>query len=83
MTRPTLRIIAVAIAAVCSIGVVSTATAAPIGAPPAPRNAKTLCRPNEHKPVHLSGGKWYQLRNPYWKGTGRACIHSLGGTRFK
>ncbi|HET6876588.1 MAG TPA: hypothetical protein VFH38_03580, partial [Jatrophihabitans sp.] len=47
------------------------------------RNAKTLCRPNEHKPVHLSGGKWYQLRNPYWKGTGRACIHSLGGTRFK
>lgn len=35
---------------------------------------RTLCGHNEHVLVHRPRGRFYQVRNPYWLGRGRACV---------
>jgi hypothetical protein len=45
--------------------------------------AQTFCGHNEHTLVRASiGAPWYGLRNPYWRGSGQACMHTTGRNNF-
>ena len=39
----------------------------------------TLCQKNQHLIVHSRFGARYQIRNAYWRGQRRQCIHNSGG----
>lgn len=45
--------------------------------------ASLLCGANEHRFLTGQDGRSYLLRNPYWRGTGEACIRSTGHGNFK
>lgn len=72
-------------AAVVTIALAVIAGAAFTAVPPsgAATARTTLCGPNDHMLVHArSGGLNYQVRNPYWRGTGKACIRTTRGAGF-
>lgn len=73
--RVALAAVAVAVLAGAAFTAVPPSSAAPL--------RETLCGHNEHLPVHaMGGGLTYQVRNPYWRGTGKACIETTRGAGF-
>ena len=67
---------AIAVIACGSLGAVTSAH-------PRPPASKTLCGHNAHALVQDRAGKWYQIRNPYWRGRGKSCIRSVDGPGFR
>jgi hypothetical protein len=72
-------------ASLAMIGVSVIASAAVAAVPPsgAATARTTLCGPNDHMLVSArDGGVSYEVRNPYWRGTGKACIRTTRGAGF-
>ncbi|HET6876570.1 MAG TPA: hypothetical protein VFH38_03490 [Jatrophihabitans sp.] len=67
---------ALVVAATCGGGPVASAHALPAA-------SESMCGHNQHQLVQAPGGKWYQIRNPYWRGSGESCIRSLPGPGFR
>jgi len=64
--------LAFALAACLQMAPVSAAQAAASAA------GSTLCLKNQHLIVHSRFGARYQIRNAYWRGQRRQCIHNSG-----